>query len=394
MKSLHGVLLASLFLLVPLAGCVFEPAKSTDGTEIEAIFSYSPNNNIMEGTEVSFDASDSLPQDQSLTYKWDFDGDGSTDSTGKTSTHSYANAGTYDATLTISTGSKEASQTREIKVAAADAVAPSAHAGSGGMDTDCEGDDVSSESYYIYHICENDKQITDRRIDSTTTVNLDASSTKAGGSDDFIASWEWDINLGEDSDGDGHPENDADLTGESPTWKNVAPGKYEINLTVTNGEGLSDNDKVYVYVNYVGTWTDFQINGNTSNKAVDLDFEFSVSYNIDSGNKLRRVQAELTYPEHDDDWVVGSEQSRNMLDLLAYDSEGEYITGTNQTAPDPDTRNHGDCDDENDDCVWLTVQGFFASDSQHGDGAWEMLLRNEKVNDVQVTELVLRILYK
>jgi len=394
MKSLRGMLLASVLVLVPLAGCVFEPAESAKEESIEAIFSFSPKTNIMEGTEITFDGSSSLPQDQSLTYKWDFDGDGSTDATGKSATHSYAKADVYAATLTVSSGSKEASQTREITVAAADASPPKANAGSGGMSDDCEGEDVSSESYYIYHICEMDNQISSRRVSATTTVDLDGSSSTAGGSDDFIASWEWDLNLGEDSDGDGHPENDADLTGESPSWKNVAPGKYEINLTVTDGEGLSANDKVYVYVNYVGKWSDFQINGNTSNKAVDLDFEFSVSYNTESNNKLRRIQAELTYPEHDDDWVVGSEQSRNQLDLLVFDSEEEYISGTNQTAPDPDTRNHGDCDDENDDCVWLTVSGFYASDSHHGDGEWEMLLRNEKVNDVQVTELVLRILYK
>ena len=59
--------------------------------------------------------------------------------------------------------------------------------------------------------------------------------------------------------------------------KEVKPGEYKIALTVTNGAGLSNTDETTVYVNYVGTWNDFSIAGNTSNSPVDIDFSFPVT---------------------------------------------------------------------------------------------------------------------
>ena len=44
------------------------------------------------------------PDGTSLTYAWDFDGNGSTDSTEANPSHTYATAGTYNATLTVTDG--------------------------------------------------------------------------------------------------------------------------------------------------------------------------------------------------------------------------------------------------------------------------------------------------
>ena len=64
-------------------------------------------------------------------------------------------------------------------------------------------------------------------------VMLDATDSDAGSEDQYITDYHWDLDLLVDSDGDGNTENDADLTGESVEWKDVAPGEYQINLSVT-----------------------------------------------------------------------------------------------------------------------------------------------------------------
>ena len=91
------------------------------------------------------------------------------------------------------------------------------------------------------------------------------------------------MNLERDEDGDGNPENDADLTGETVEWKELAPGGYKITLTVINGAGLSSTDDTIVYVNYVGKWKEFSIGGNNSNSPVDIDFSFPATQDLDSG---------------------------------------------------------------------------------------------------------------
>ena len=53
--------------------------------------------------EVSFDGSTSTdPEDEELTYEWDFTSDGTVDATGPTASHTYTGDGVYDARLTVS----------------------------------------------------------------------------------------------------------------------------------------------------------------------------------------------------------------------------------------------------------------------------------------------------
>src|SRR5690606_1575131 len=52
--------------------------------------------------EVSFDGTASTdPEGEELTYAWDFDGDGTTDSTSAAPSHTYTENGVYDARLTV-----------------------------------------------------------------------------------------------------------------------------------------------------------------------------------------------------------------------------------------------------------------------------------------------------
>lgn len=388
------LLMAVLFISASLAGCF--SSEETTNSQVEAIFDYDPDKNIRVGMDIDFDGGASLPAGASLTYKWDFDSDGSYDETGRTTTWAYPDAGTYEVTLTVSDGSSSSSQSRSIKVIDADAAEPIADAGSFSQASDCDGDSTSSGNYYLIYICEMDKSTSSKSILATTTVSLDGSNSDAGSSDEYISEWEWDLDLQRDEDGDGDPKNDADLTGEFVDWKEVMPGEYKIALTVTNGVGLSSVDETVVYVNYAGKWKDFAIGGNTSNNAVDIDFTFQVSQDIDSSNTIRRAAGELVYLKEDPDCtdIVPGEGSncRAKLDLYGFNSTDEEAGNT--SAIGVDQRNSGDCDSDT-DCVWLQFTGsYHFSESQWKDGEWTLTVRNEMVNDLEIESLTIRLIYK
>jgi hypothetical protein len=244
------------------------------------------------------------------------------------------------------------------------------------------------------------RELSNKRIEASTTVNLDGSDSEAGSDDEYIAEWNWDTDLMTDSDGDGDEENDADLTGETVEWKDVIPGEYKISLTVVNGVGLTATDEVVVYVNYVGRWSDFEIAGNTSNNAIDMTFNFNVVQSPESsgghGNTIRKAVGELIYPQEDEDCtdIIPGEESncRAKLDLYGFNSTDEEAGNT--SAIPLDQRQAGDCDSDN-DCVWLQFTGSYHFDeSQWKDGDWTITLRNEMTNDLQVESLTIRLVYK
>ena len=386
------ILMALLFISASLAGCMSDDEASSSA--VEAIFDYDPAKNIRTGMDIDFDGGASLPSGASLTYKWDFDSDGAYDDTGRTVTWSYPDAGSYEVKLTVSDGTNSNSQSRTVKVIDADAVDPTADAGSDSPMSDCDGDSVNSGSYYLTYICEMDKSTSSKNLLATTTVNLDGSNSDGGSSDEYISSWDWDLDLERDEDGDGDSKNDADLTGETVEWKEVLAGEYKIALTVTNGAGLSNTDEVTVYVNYVAKWNDFAIGGNNSGNPIDIDFSFPASQDLDSGNTIRRAVGELVYLKEDGDCtnVPGANNCRAKLDLYGFNSTDEEAGNT--SAMGLDQRQSGDCDSDT-DCVWLQFTGsYHFSESQWKDGEWTMTLRNEKVNDLEVESLIIRLIYK
>jgi PKD repeat protein len=66
--------------------------------------------------EVDFSAAVSDPDGDELTYSWDFDGDGTEDSTEESPTHIYTLPGEYEAELTVSDGELEASDSVTVAV--------------------------------------------------------------------------------------------------------------------------------------------------------------------------------------------------------------------------------------------------------------------------------------
>ena len=388
-------MLAFMMVLVSLSGCIFEDESSSSG-DLLAVFNYSSSNeNIRVGDTISFDGSSSTPADGSLTYRWDFDGDSSVDKTGKTAEWSYDSAGVKTATLTISDGSRTSEQIREITIVDATAVAPVAEITQYNDAEDCEDNSIDENSKIVVWMCHYDKSQSDRDVSETTTISLDASNSDAGNPEEYISDYNWDLDLNEDADNDGDSENDVDLSGESANWNDVEPGEYEIKLNIINSQGLVDSDTIKIYVSYAAKWSDFEMGGNTSGSGVELDFDVKISYDRDSGNTIRKVVAELTYPQQDDDCqaVFGTNNCRAKLDTYAYNEEDDEAGNTSNVGLDQ--RDDGDdCDDSN-DCVFLTMSSYLFGDGEntYGDGDWTFKIKNDKANDLQVESFVIRLVY-
>ena len=385
----------ALMLLSSLSGCIFEQTDAGGDEEVLAVFNYSPSSNIRSGDTITFDASSSTPSG-GITYRWDFDGDGSIDATGRSTEWSFDEADTYTVELTVSDGTISSSQTKDVTVVEATAQAPKAEITQYASDEDCSNDDIDETTHIVLWICEMDKSQTDRDISATTTVNLDASDSESGDSSQYITTWNWDLNADVDSDNDGDSENDADLTGEDIEWTNVKPGEYELHLTIENSAGLTDSDSIKVYVSYAGKWSDFEMGGNTSGNAVTLDFDLNVVYDKDNGNTIRKAVGELTYPKIDGDCTnIGTNNCRAKLDVYAFNEEDEEASNTSDTGLDQ--RSDGDdCDEDDNDCVFLTLSSYMFTDTEstYGDGDWVMQIRNEKINDLQVESFIIRLHYK
>ena len=390
-------LLVVLLLTSSLAGCL--NGSDEQSGELEAVFTFTPVENIREGQTINFDGSSSITYG-SVTYKWDFEADGSVDKTGKTVTWVYATAGNYEVILSISDGIRTVSQTRPITVFVATAQPPTADTGSFSSSDNCDGDSPSEGNYYLFYICEDNKDATsssERKISATTTADLDASDSTAA-ADDYIAKWEWDVNLNFDSDGDGDMKNDPDFTGETFAWTELAPGEYKIQLTVTAGGGMTDTDTTTVYVSYVGKWSEFEMapaegTNQTQTDPEDLDFELSVIYDTDSGNTIRKAVIELIYPQQDDDCYGNKTFCRNQLDLYGFNTSNKDSKDEDAKNTSSDDRQAGDCPDEM-DCIWLSLIGYTFDENEDKDGEWKISVRNEDPRDVAVESLVIRLVYK
>ena len=391
------VLLALLMVISSLAGCTAITGGSDSDAEVLAVFSYSPSSNIRTGDTVVFDASSSTPSN-GLTYRWDFDADGSIDETGRSAEWQFDTTGVKTIELTVSDGSKSSSQTKEITVADATAQPPSAEITQYADDEDCSDDDIDESTHIVLWICEMDKSMTDRDISATTTVTLDATTSEAGDSSQYITEWNWDLDSETDKDNDGDSENDVDFSGETIDWSNVEPGEYEVNLHIRNSAGLTDSDTIKVYVSYAGKWSDFEMGGNTSGNAQTLDFDVNIVYDKDQGNTIRKAVGELTYPQQDEDCTnafPGATNCRAQLDIYAINEEDEEASNTSSKGLDQRTEGD-DCDEDNNDCVHLTLSSYMFTDTEstYGDGEWVFQIRNEKVNDLQVESFVIRLHYR
>ena len=383
-------LVVMLMLSAAFAGCL--DSISLNGAPT-AKMSVDPDTNIRTGDTITFSAvGSSDPDGDAMTYNWNF-GDGNTGE-GLTASHSYAQPGENTVTLTVSDGNYEATASKLLTIVDASAREPHAEITSD-KDDDCDGEDAPAGSFILVWVCE-DKDESDRSITVSTTVTLDASESWAGCNPDnsncyaeeYLVSWEWDLDLDTDSDEDGDPKNDVDATGETVDLEDMPAGSWDIKLTVTDNNGMTDSDDSTLYINYRGTWSDFVIDRRYQEPVI-MTWDYPVTYEDDGQNKIRYLRTKLTYPAEDADQPFGGVDTENRLDLFIYNSTEEEVANT--TGIGDDNRDAGDCQSD-DRCVWLviggsTVRGFL-------DGTWTVDLQNEKTHNTNVKTFIIELQYR
>jgi len=389
-SSLATILLALLFTASSMAGCIFESDDPEPDSNLEAIFDWTPITSIQASTtKVFFNGSASIPNDGSLIYRWDFNGDGDIDASLVAPTNTYANPGTFVVTLTVTDGFSEHSKSKEIVVIPKDAVKPIADAGSLNPHSDCDGGEaptgtVQGDEFYLIYICEPDKDAGDRSTEETTSVTLDGSGSDPGSTNHYITSWVWDLNIDFDSDGNGIEDDDEDATGETYEWTDLPIGEARISLIVTNNEGHTDSMSAWVFVHYKGEWDDLHVNGNTSDNG-ELVFESTFHYDRDMNNKIKRVNMVLLYPKNDNDWAAGNPE--HELNIYMYNSTDEHVINTTSSE-----RGQGCTADEEHVCVSLEVTQYVIDSYEDGD--WEIRVTNANYYDADEVEFSIEIQYK
>ncbi len=92
-------------------------ANPVNNPPVLDVFTVPSTPTVYEGEGVDFDATGSYdPDGDAITIEWDFDGDGSFDATGATTSHVYPSAGSYDAKVKISDGNASVNLTITVTV--------------------------------------------------------------------------------------------------------------------------------------------------------------------------------------------------------------------------------------------------------------------------------------
>jgi len=189
-KAVSILLVACLVVVASAAGC----AEEEEG-KVNAGFTASPRSGTVP-LKVQF-------TDQSTGevtgWEWDFDNDGTVDSTSRDPTHTYSVAGTYSVSLTV---------------------------------TGPAGSDKETETNYVT-VAEIGEIVAGFLASPTSgTAPLEVTFTDESAGD--IEEWEWDFN----NDGV------VDSTEQNPTNTYTAGGVYTVSLTVTGPDGSDTETKV------------------------------------------------------------------------------------------------------------------------------------------------------
>ena len=222
-----------------------------------------------EDGDVSFDATDSVDNDEIDAYAWDFDGDGTTDATGATTTHTYGTEGTYDLLLVV-TDEAGLTATDTVTVTVTDTSVLVADAGANLT----AGENVAAE--------------------------FDASGATAseGG-----LTYSWDF------DGDGT----EDATGVTPTHTFTSVGTQKVTVTFTDAEGTTATDSLWVTV--TDTTAPTADAGSKVSGAQGASVSFDASSSTDAGT-IASYQWDF-----DGDWAT---DATGASASHTYDEAGTY----------------------------------------------------------------------
>ena len=404
-RSAQSLFLATVFFAALFAGCL-ETFSQNQEPEIKSIM-MTPSSNIKEGDTVSFSANVIDPDGDSLTYTWDFDdsdGNSEMQASGESVEWVFGKEGKYVITLRVEDSQYSVTETKTVTVLDAEAVQPSADAGSLMPLEDCDKEDPPSGNFYLIYICEMSlEQGGDNNdINPKTSVTLDGSESTHPASSDghYITSWEWDLNIYVDSDEDGIADNDVDAQGETFQWTDRSPGKWKVQLTVTDDQGMIDTEQVWVYINYVGVWNDFSIDGNFSgdqSNNPEIEFTYPSIFDAPARNKPSRVEFYLVYEQIDSEgnWVFGTpdDQKRNRLDLWIYNSTDDHVSNTSERIDE--TRTGGDCNEDEDYCLLVQLGSYQIDPKQNAvNEIWTVKIKNEKQHEASIKEFRIELSYK
>ena len=319
-----------------------------------------------------------------LDFTWFF-GDGSI-GYGDSVNHLYEEVGDYLVTLTVSDGTYNENISNNIKVVSIDAREPYAHIQEY-KDHNCDGDLPPSGTFVLIWICE-EREINDRDIEISTSIYLNGSTSWAGCdpndsncyAEEFIVSYEWDLDIYSDSDGDGIPDNDLDYNGSVANLQDISPGARTVQLKVTDNNGLTHYDEIKFYVNYRGTWSDFNIAGQSGNEPTLMSWDFPLNYNVETSDRIRYLYVKLIYDKYGE---------QNILDTYVYNSSNDEVANT--SAIGSENRDAGDCDSD-DHCVWMVFSGSTVRGKLPGE--WTADIQNENTHNTQVKHFIIELKYR
>ena len=405
MRGVHSLFLVTVFFSAIFAGCL-ETFSQNQEPEIKSI-KITPSSNIKAGDSVTFLANVQDPDGDTLTYTWDFDdsdGNSEMQASGESVEWTFGKEGSYVVTLRVEDSQYSVTETKTVNVLDAEAVQPSADAGSLLPSQDCDGEDSPSGTHYLVYICDMDLEEggNNNDVDPKASVTLDGSDSSHPASADghYINSWKWDLNIYVDSDEDGIADNDVDEEGETYQWTDRSPGKWKIQLTVTDDQGMIDTDQIWVYINYVGVWNDFSIDGNFSgdqSNNPEIEFTYPSIFDAPARNKPSRVEYYLVYEQIDSegDWIPGTpdDNKRNRLDLWIYNSTDDHVSNTSERIDE--TRTGGDCNEEEDYCLLLQLGSYQIDPKQNAvNEIWTVKIKNEKQHETSIKEFRIELTYK